>query len=182
MRNHRLVAIIAVPFIAAALSLVMPNCGDDNHGVGGAGGRGTGGVGVGGGGGSVGVGGGGGSVGVGGGGGTTADASAVDTLVAAAEISIQAFTWVPADLTVQPGATVTIHNNDTAPHTVTSQSVPRAFVPGGVQGISFDTGIIPPGGMATITIPATAPHGTVIPYFCSVHTSAMQNDGQIMVQ
>jgi len=171
MRIHRLAAVIAIPFMVAALAL--SSCGNDNNNnATGVGGR----SGIGGFGGHA-------ATGVGGAGGGNTDAgSNPDTVASAAEISIQHFTFSPGDLMVQPGATITVRNNDTVPHTVTSQSAPRAFVPGAVQGISFDTGIIPAGGTATITIPATAPHGTVIPYYCSVHTTAMANDGQVTVQ
>jgi hypothetical protein len=55
------------------------------------------------------------------------------------------------------------------------------FTLGGVNGVMFDTGIIPAGGNATITIPATATPGTVIPYFCKVHTSAMPQ-GMLTIQ
>jgi hypothetical protein len=44
-----------------------------------------------------------------------------------------------------------------------------------------DTGLIPGGGTATITIPATAPSGTVIPFFCKVHTTMMPQ-GTITIQ
>ncbi len=80
-----------------------------------------------------------------------------------------------------PGGTVTVHNNDSVPHSMTSESAMGNFTLGAVDGVTFDTGIIPAGGSASFTIPATAPSGTMIPFFCKVHTSAMPQ-GTITVQ
>jgi plastocyanin len=167
MRIHRLAMILIVPFAVAALAL--SSCGsDNNNGITGVGGH-------------LGIGGfGGNAAGAGGAGGT--GGSDAGTAAAGAEISIQNFTFVPANLTVAPGTTITVHNTDTVQHTVTSQSAPRTFVPGSVAGVSFDTGLIAPGGTATFTIPANAPSGTVIPYFCANHTVLMRDDPTITVQ
>ncbi len=80
---------------------------------------------------------------------------------------------------VAPSTVVRVRNLDAMPHSVTSESAARTFVPGAVNGISFDTGAFT--GEQTFTIPANAPVGTVVPYFCSVHTSAMANDGVITI-
>jgi len=168
MRIHRLAMIFIVPFMVAAFAL--SSCGSSNNTTGGVGGH----FGIGGGGGNVGVGGGGGAAGTGGSDGGTAPS--------AAEISIQNFTFVPDSMTVAPGTTITVHNTDTVQHTVTSEAAAGQFVPGSVAGVSFDTGAIAPGGTATFTIPANAPSGTVIPYFCRVHTALMRNQPTITVQ
>ena len=86
-------------------------------------------------------------------------------------VTIQSFAYTPLNFTVAPGATVTVQNNDSVPHSLTSESAMDNFTLGGVNGVMFDTGIILAGGNATITIPANAPSGTVIPFFCKVHTS-----------
>ena len=97
-------------------------------------------------------------------------------------VNIQLFTFNPTNLTVPPGATVTVNNLDTAPHTATSQTVAGQFTLGAVNGVQFDTGMIAAGQSATFTIPANAPHGTVVPYFCDVHKGAMVNQPTITVQ
>jgi plastocyanin len=173
-RAHRLTMILCVPFMAAALAFVGCDDNNNNGGTGGAGGQG----------GLGGTAGGGGAGGVGGTGGSAADAgtsSDGSTSASALEITIQNFSYSPVDLTVPAGSTVTVHNADSVGHTLTSESAPMAFTAGAVAGVSFDTGIIAPGATATFTIPATAPSGTVIPYFCAVHLQAM-GEGQITVQ
>jgi len=71
-----------------------------------------------------------------------------------AKIAISNFMFIPARLTVHPGATVTVINRDQVAHTVTSSS-------GG-----FDTGDIQPGQSVTFTAPDRA--GS-FPYICSIH-------------
>lgn len=88
-------------------------------------------------------------------------------------ISISGYTFSPASLSVDPGTTITVENNDSAPHTVTSESADNDFTAGAVNGISFDTGTVPAGGTQTITIPSNAQSGTTIPYFCGFHTNMM---------
>jgi len=95
-------------------------------------------------------------------------------------ITISNFTFSPQNLTVPAGATVTVTNMDSAPHSVTSESAPGMYVAGAVNGVSFDTGIF--SDTATFTIPAGAPSGTVVPYFCIVHKAGMRNQGQITIQ
>ncbi|MBP0448980.1 cupredoxin domain-containing protein [Kitasatospora sp. RG8] len=73
---------------------------------------------------------------------------------AAVRVSIKNFLFEPAAITVQPGATVTVVNEDSTAHTLTASDK------------SFDTGTIAPGGTATFTAPAqTGSH----PYICSIH-------------
>lgn len=87
-------------------------------------------------------------------------------------ITISGMSFSPLDLHVPAGATVTVVNQDGATaHSVTSEARPGAFTPGAVSGVSFDTGSF--AGTKTFTLPASAPSGTVIPYFCTVHGSTM---------
>ena len=96
-------------------------------------------------------------------------------------ITIANFTFSPDNLVVPAGATVIVRNQDTAPHSVTSQARQGDFVAGAVNGVSFDSGAFS-SGERTITIPTGAASGTVIPYFCKVHLSGMRNNGQITIQ
>ncbi|HZZ85494.1 MAG TPA: plastocyanin/azurin family copper-binding protein [Anaeromyxobacteraceae bacterium] len=86
-------------------------------------------------------------------------------------ITISGLAFSPLKLQVQPGDTVTVQNKDAMQHTVTSEAAPNAFTHSAVAGVSFDTGFFT--GTATFTIPASAPVGTVIPYYCRNHTSTM---------
>jgi plastocyanin len=86
-------------------------------------------------------------------------------------ITISNMSFSPLDLHVPPGGTVTVINKDTMVHSVTSESVANAFTPGGVSGVSFDTGEFV--GQKTFTIPATAAEKTVIPYYCTSHKQLM---------
>jgi plastocyanin len=86
-------------------------------------------------------------------------------------ITIVGFEYLPLNLRVPPGGTVTIINEDTMPHSVTSESTLNAFRFGSVNGVSFDTGSF--SGTKSFQIPANAPSGTVIPYFCTVHLGTM---------
>jgi plastocyanin len=123
-------------------------------GVGGAGGHGTGGA------------------------GGTVDSGVSPT---AALVTIQSFMYAPLNFTVAPGASVNVQNADSVPHSLTSESAVGNFALGAVNGVTFDTGIIPAGGTASFTIPLTASPGTVIPFFCKVHTSMMPQ-GTITIQ
>jgi plastocyanin len=71
-------------------------------------------------------------------------------------IVIKNFMFHPASLTVAPGATVTIRNEDSVTHTLTDKADPKLF----------STGDIPPGGSKTIKAPGQA--GSY-PYFCMIH-------------
>ena len=82
---------------------------------------------------------------VGGGGGA---APTPDTIV------IKNFTYEPATLTVAPGATITVINQDSAPHTLTAGDK------------SFDSGTIAGGQRGTVTAP-TKPDS--YSYICTIH-------------
>jgi plastocyanin len=117
-------------------------------------------------------------------------------------ITIQGYAFSPAELTVDAGTTIAIVNRDSMAHTVTSEAKDDDFVAGAVSGVSFDTGPLQPaadpgggggpygGGYVrgaasgpSITIPASTPSGTVIPYFCNTHKSAMATpNGHITVR
>jgi len=87
-------------------------------------------------------------------------------------IAISNLTYSPLNLEAPPGATVTVLNFD-APmiHSVTSEAVPGSYTHN-TGGISFDTGMIT-GGSASFTLPTSAPAGTVLNYFCTVHLATM---------
>ncbi|MEU8624760.1 cupredoxin domain-containing protein [Streptomyces sp. NPDC048669] len=70
-------------------------------------------------------------------------------------MSIKDFKFRPADLTVAPGAKITVTNNDTTTHTMTA-----------TKGKAFDTGDIAPGKSATFTAPSKAGG---YPYDCTIH-------------
>jgi plastocyanin len=84
--------------------------------------------------------------------GTTAASSsaAADTII------IQSFMFHPMALTVDPGATITVTNKDSATHTVTSTTSPPAF----------NSGNVAPG--ATVTFHAPDKAGTYS-YICDIH-------------
>ena len=99
---------------------------------------------------------------------------------AANTITISSFLYSPTNLSVQPGATVTVVNADGTQHSVTSQTAMGAFTAGAVNNVQFDTGAFT--GTKTFTISATATVGTVIPYFCIVHLGTMgMGQGQITI-
>lgn len=95
-------------------------------------------------------------------------------------ISIQGLDFTPLNVTVTPGGTVTVRNVDGIPHSLTSEATMGNFSPGAVNGVSFDTGLFSTGDR-TITIPANAAPGTVVPFFCRFHLSMMPQ-GTITVQ
>lgn len=96
-------------------------------------------------------------------------------------INIVDFSFSPLDLAVPPGATVIVSNGDSVVHSVTSESAPLQFTPGSVNGVSFDTGAFI--GQTSFTLPQNVPEGTVIPYYCKVHTATMiTQTGFITVQ
>jgi plastocyanin len=161
--------LVGVLGMAGAIVLIAPLAGSGcNEGSGGSGGGGGHGVG--------------GAIGSTGGSGGTADAGADSGVSAtASHVTIQSFMYAPLNFTVAAGASVTVQNNDSVPHSLTSEAAMGNFALGAVNGVMFDTGIIPAGGTATFTIPANAPSGSMIPYFCKVHTSAMPQ-GMLTVQ
>jgi plastocyanin len=88
---------------------------------------------------------------------TTAAAAAgssSSTPAKAGAITNKNFSFSPGSITVSPGATVTVTNNDQVAHTVTSSSA------------GFDTGDISPGQSKTFTAPMKAGK---YPYICSIH-------------
>ena len=86
-------------------------------------------------------------------------------------ITISSMRFSPLNLAVPPGKTVTVLNDDSMEHSVTSQTTAGSFTPGAVAGVSFDTGNFV--GQRSFTIPSTAPEGTVIPYYCRTHLASM---------
>jgi plastocyanin len=72
-------------------------------------------------------------------------------------IIIKDFNFSPTNLTVAPGAKVTVTNQGAVTHTLTSTATPHAF----------DTGDINPGTTVTLTAP-TKPGS--YPYICTIHT------------
>jgi plastocyanin len=72
-------------------------------------------------------------------------------------ITIKNFAFTPATLTVAAGATVTVHNTDSATHTVSAVDAHTGM---------FNTGDVAPGGTVTFTAPATP--GTYA-YICMIH-------------
>ena len=82
--------------------------------------------------------------------GATAAATPPDTIL------IENFGFRPATLVVAPGTKVTVHNEDTATHTVTNLGSPKGF----------DTGDINSGATVTFTAPATA---GAYQYTCEIH-------------
>ena len=93
-------------------------------------------------------------------------------------ITISSYSYSPGNLAVKPGTTITVVNEDSVAHTLTSQSATGNFSKGAVSGIEFDTGSFT--GTTSFTIPSTATAGTVIPYFCTIHRS-MMGQGQITI-
>jgi plastocyanin len=86
-----------------------------------------------------------------------ASSSSSTATVTTDSITIKDFSFSPGTITVAPGATITVHNQDSATHTVTAVS-PHTGV--------FNTGDVSPGSTATFKAP-TAP-GTY-PYICNIH-------------
>lgn len=80
---------------------------------------------------------------------------------AGATITIQDFQYDPAELAVKVGETVTVTNNDVAPHTVTAKDG------------SFNADV-PAGGTATLTVPAAGS----FPYGCTYHADG-HNEAKI---
>jgi len=106
--------------------------------------------------------------------GTTAsipDGGAPSVQHATYQITIANMAFSPLNLEVPPGAAVTVVNEDSMDHSVTSEAAIGKYTPGGVGDVSFDTG--PFMGEKSFAIPADAPDGAVVHYYCSVHRSAM---------
>lgn len=71
------------------------------------------------------------------------------------EVRIRGFAFLPAEVKVRAGATVTVMNEDSAPHTMTA-----------TEGDAFDTDTIEGGASATFTAPSKP--GSY-PFVCSLH-------------
>lgn len=85
---------------------------------------------------------------------STGAGTAAPSSTGALQVTIKNFAFEPASLTVRPGQTVTVVNQDSTTHTVTASDK------------SFDTGNIAPGASATFTAPQqTGGH----PYICTIH-------------
>ncbi|MER6164404.1 cupredoxin domain-containing protein [Streptomyces violaceorubidus] len=95
------------------------------------------------------------SNGGGGGGGETASTTTGPSAGSGTQVTISDFTFQPASLTVSPGATITVVNDDTTTHTLTA-----------TKGGAFDTGDIDPGKSATFTAPSKPGD---FPYDCTIH-------------
>lgn len=72
-----------------------------------------------------------------------------------ASVEIKDFAFSPVAITVKPGAKITVTNQDSVGHTLTSD-----------DGKSFDTGVLVQGKSAVVTAPATA--GSY-PFHCTPH-------------
>jgi plastocyanin len=79
------------------------------------------------------------------------------TAASADTVMIKNFSFNPSTLTVAPGTKVTVTNEDSVTHTLTSTSSPAAF----------GTGDISSGATVTFTAPSKA--GTYA-YICTIHT------------
>jgi plastocyanin len=88
--------------------------------------------------------------------GSSGSTSAATSTTAASPttITIDNFAFTPKSMTVSPGATVTVKNNDSTAHTVTADNK------------AFDTGPVDAGATKTFTAPTKA--GSY-PYICSIH-------------
>jgi plastocyanin len=95
-------------------------------------------------------------------------------------ITISNMTFSPLALHAPAGATVTVVNRDGELHSVTSEATPNAFTPGSASGVAFDTGLFL--GARQFTLPANAPNGAVIPYYCQNHKALMNTpNGSITI-
>ena len=70
-------------------------------------------------------------------------------------VTISNFKFAPATLTVAPGATVTVSNDDSTAHTFTAD-----------DGKSFDTGDVDPGSSQTVKVSKAGTYA----YHCSIHS------------
>ncbi|WP_406114125.1 cupredoxin domain-containing protein [Kitasatospora purpeofusca] len=99
---------------------------------------------------------------------SAASSSAASSAPAGAvTVTIKDFKFDPATLTVAPGTTITVTNQDSAGHTLTAIA-PNAG--------AFDTGLLEQGKSATITAPTTP--GSY-PFHCDIHPTMT---GTLVVQ
>lgn len=66
---------------------------------------------------------------------------------------------------------MTVINEDPMAHSVTSEAAVGRYTPDAVSGVSFNTGAFT--GEMSFTLPNGAAGGTVIPYYCTVHSGTM---------
>jgi plastocyanin len=85
---------------------------------------------------------------------TTAPKGGAATPASSDTITMKNFAFSPATITVAPGATITVKNDDSVAHTVTSSTQ------------KFSTGDVAPGSSATFKAPETP--GTYA-YICTIH-------------
>ncbi len=97
----------------------------------------------------------------------SASPSGSSTPAGAVTVTIKNFQFGPASLTVAPGTTITVTNQDSAGHTLTAVA-PAAG--------AFDTGLLEQGKSAKITAPTTP--GSY-PFHCDVHPTMT---GTLVVQ
>jgi hypothetical protein len=94
-------------------------------------------------------------------------------------ISILEFSFVPQSITVEPGETVFILNDDTIPHHILSQSAEDAFDDTSL----FDSLEIPVDGVGYITIPEDAVVGDTLFYYSSTLEGDMLTpNGSIVIE
>lgn len=86
----------------------------------------------------------------------SASPSGSPTAAGSMTVTIKDFAFDPATLTVAPGTSITVTNQDSAGHTLTAVG----------PGKEFDTGLLSQGRSATITAPTTP--GSY-PFHCDVH-------------
>lgn len=86
-------------------------------------------------------------------------ALAVPAIAADHAVAIEGMKFVPAQISVAVGDTITFTNNDSAPHTATANDG------------TFDTGRLSRGESATVTISA----GGSFDYICKIHPSMKGN-------
>jgi hypothetical protein len=78
---------------------------------------------------------------------------------------------IPSEIFVPSGGRISIINEDSNPHTITSQSAADAFDNSG----TFDV-LVPSGGVANLTIPES-PSGTVYHFYCRFYLGALSPSG-----
>lgn len=87
---------------------------------------------------------------------TANENTAIINAATATTLTIKGNAFSPKELTVKPGDSITVTNNDSVPHTVTA------------NGDEFDTGNIAAGETVTFTAPEEAGE---YEYICTVHPS-----------
>ena len=96
-------------------------------------------------------------------------------------LTIQLIAYDPPNIDVPAGETLWVVNKDVEPHSVTSESKTDDYTLGAVNGVQFDTGNINANARLEITLPVTAPPGTVVPYYCKLHKAQMPQ-GTVTIQ